>query len=69
MNTLQDYIDHLTRQVLDLDNQLSELHVEEWKRPHGKQMLHELDGLTQCLTHAYAFQACQTAGKGVCVQV
>lgn len=68
MSTLQDYIDYLTDEVLDLDNQISELHVVEWKRPAGQQMLSELDRLTQCLTHAHAFQASQTAGKGVCVQ-
>jgi hypothetical protein len=66
MNTLQDYIDCLTREVLDLDNQISELHVEEWKRPAGKQLLYELDKLTQHLSHAHAFQAAQKAGKGVC---
>ena len=69
MTTLQDYIDSLTQQVLDLDNQISELHVEEWKRPAGQQALYELDRLTQCLSHAYAFQAAQTAGKGLCAQV
>jgi hypothetical protein len=69
MTTLQDYIDSLTQQVLDLDGQINELHVEEWKRPAGQKALYELDRLTQCLTHAHAFQASQTAGKGVCVQV
>ena len=69
MTTLQDYIDHLTKLVFELDNQISELHVEEWYRPVGQQALHELDRLTQCLSHACAFQAAQTAGKGLCVQV
>ena len=57
MKTIQDYIDHLTQEFLDVDNQLSELHVEEWKRPAGQQLLHELDLLDQALKHARAYAA------------
>lgn len=69
MSTLQQYIDHVTEEVADLQNELEEMHVEEWKRPPGQLLLYKLDRLVQCLTHAHAFQTAQTAGKGACVQI
>lgn len=53
---LDDFITYLEQETRDIDAELNDMHVVEWKKPVGKNLLHELELFRAALTLAYGYR-------------
>lgn len=57
MKTLAQYTEHLEFQIKCINGDLGDIHVEEWKRPRGQNLLRELEVFESALELAKRYQA------------